>query len=144
MDVIVTRPEREPVQWRPGTSTVLHAGQVTGATQVCVIEQWHEPGGGAPTHRHSGSEETLTVLEGTGEFWVADERERVGAGATILIPAGSWHGFENVGQGVLHIVAVLASGVPLVEYADEPGVVLEIGTAARDRRDAHRAPHRAG
>ena len=141
--VIVTRPEREPVRWRPGTSTILHASQATGATQVCVIEQWHEPGGGAPTHRHSGSEETLTVLAGTGEFWVGDDREGVDQGATVLVPAGSWHGFQNVGQSVLHILAVLPTGVPLVEYAHEPGVVLEIGTVARERRDAHRAPHRA-
>ena len=141
--MIVTRPEGDPVRWRSGTSTVLHAGQVTGATQVCVIEQWHEPGGGAPTHRHSTSEETLTVLAGTGQFWVGAERDRVEEGATVLVPAGTWHGFENVGETILQIIAVLPIGVPLVEYADEPGVVLEIGTGATERRDAHRAPHRA-
>ena len=129
----------ETVEWRPGVRTRLHAGGSTGATQVCVLEQWCDPGTGAPTHTHFEVEETIMVLEGAAEFWVDGVRSRVAAGETILLPAGSRHGFTNAGGSVLHTVAVFGAAVPPVEYEEEPLVVYEVGGVGEKMRDPHRA-----
>jgi quercetin dioxygenase-like cupin family protein len=129
----------ELVEWRPGVRTRLHAGAATGATQLCVLEQWCDPGTGAPTHTHFEVEELIAVLEGEAEFWVDGERRRVPAGETILLPPFSRHGFTNAGEGVLHTLAVFGAAAPPVEYEEEPGVVYGIGDAGTVRRDPHRA-----
>jgi quercetin dioxygenase-like cupin family protein len=129
----------ETVEWRPGVRTRLHAGASTGAVQICVMEQWCDPGAGAPTHTHFEVEESITVLEGAAEFWVDSERSRVAAGETILLPPHSRHGFTNAGEGVLHTVAVFGAAAPPVEYEEEPGVVYEVSGVGAERRDPHRA-----
>lgn len=131
--------DERSVEWRAGVRTVLHAAAATGAAQLCLMEQWSEPEAGAPTHTHFEVEEAILVIEGTGDFWTDGEHRAVGAGEAILLPAESWHGFRNVGDGILHTVAVFPSAAAPVEYENEPGVVYEIGGAGEVRRDAHRA-----
>jgi uncharacterized cupin superfamily protein len=53
--------------WRPGVSTRMLISAAVGAQQLCVFEQWCDPGTGAPTHHHA-VEEVLTVLEGEPRF----------------------------------------------------------------------------
>lgn len=126
------------VEWRSGVRTRLHAAAATGATQLCVMEQWVQPGAGAPLHTHFEVEEAILVVEGAAEFTVEGETRRVTAGETILLPARAWHGFRNPGETVLHTVAVFAAAAPPVEYETEPGVVYAIGGTGEVRRDAHR------
>jgi quercetin dioxygenase-like cupin family protein len=78
--------------------------------QLCIFEQWIEPGIGAPTHAHP-VEEVLTVLEGEAEMWLDARRMVVLAGHSLIVPAGQKHGFRNAGAATLHIHAVLASPV---------------------------------
>jgi mannose-6-phosphate isomerase-like protein (cupin superfamily) len=94
---------------------------VNGAAQLCIFEQQVAPGTGAPTHSHP-VEEVLTVREGEAEMWIGEEHVKVGAGQSLLIPAGRLHGFRNSGTGTLHIQAVLASPIfqALPEGAAEP------------------------
>jgi quercetin dioxygenase-like cupin family protein len=127
------------VAWRPGVCTRLLAGAAQGAEALCVIEQWCEPGTGAPTHTHFGTEEVIAVLDGVAEFWVDGETERIEPGGSIVLPAHSRHGFRNAGEGELHTVAVFASARPQVAYESEPETVLEIGVEADRMLDAHRA-----
>jgi quercetin dioxygenase-like cupin family protein len=135
----VAEPEADLVEWREGVRTRLHAAASTGAAQLCVIEQWAEPGAGAPLHTHFEVEEAILVAEGEAEFTVDGETRRVASGESMLFPAHSWHGFRNCGAGELHIVAVFAAAAPPVEYETEPGVVYAIGGVGDVRRDAHRA-----
>jgi mannose-6-phosphate isomerase-like protein (cupin superfamily) len=101
--------EREPPeQWRPGVLTRMRVSAVTGAAQLCVFEQWCDPGCGAPTHLHA-VEEVLCVLAGEAEVWVEDECAPVGAGQSVVVPAGRRHGFRNTGAGTLHVQAILAA-----------------------------------
>ncbi|HWX05034.1 MAG TPA: cupin domain-containing protein [Bradyrhizobium sp.] len=88
----------------------------TGATQLCMFEQWVAPGNGAPTHSHP-VEEVLTVRDGEAEMWMDDERVIVAAGQSLIVPAGRKHGFRNSGSATLHIHAVLAS--PIFEATPE-------------------------
>lgn len=104
-------------EWRPGVTTRMRVSAVTGSAQLCVFEQWCVPGTGAPTHLHA-VEEVLTVLSGEAEIWVGDERRRLGAGSSVIVPAGARHGFTNVGAGTLHVLATLASPIFEAAYND--------------------------
>lgn len=76
------------------------------------IEQWVAPTTGAPTHHHA-VEEVLTVIAGEAEMWVGEDHVVLSSGQSLIVPAGSRHGFRNVGQTTLHLQAVLAS--PILE-----------------------------
>lgn len=105
---ILDHAQQPTEQWRPGVITRMRVSVQTGAAQLCVFEQWCEPGCGAPTHRHA-VEEVLSVLAGEAEIWVEDARERVTAGQSVVVPAGRLHGFSNCGTATLHVQATLAS-----------------------------------
>jgi mannose-6-phosphate isomerase-like protein (cupin superfamily) len=110
-------PQNTPLeQWRPGVETRMLVSACTGATQLCIFEQWVAPGVGAPTHSHP-VEEVLTVREGEAEMWMDDLRVIVQAGQSLTVPAGRLHGFRNSGTSTLHIHAVLAS--PIFEAKPE-------------------------
>jgi len=97
-------------EWRPGVVTRMQVSAVTGSVQLCVFQQWCDPGKGAPTHLHA-VEEILTVLDGQAEFWLEDERTNLTKGQSILVPAGRKHGFRNTGTGTLHVQATLAAPI---------------------------------
>jgi mannose-6-phosphate isomerase-like protein (cupin superfamily) len=105
-DVMDTPPEH----WRPGVETRMVISALSGATQLCIFEQWIAPGVGAPTHTHS-VEEVLTVRAGEAEMWIDEQRVTVLSGQSLVVPAGRRHGFRNSGNTTLHIHAVLASPV---------------------------------
>ena len=105
-------------EWRPGVLTRMVASAANGTSQLAVFEQWCDPGLGAPAHLHA-VEEILTVLEGEAEIWLDDERRRLTAGQSAVIPAGRKHGFHNTGTGVLRVQAILASPVFEAAYDDK-------------------------
>ncbi len=119
----------ERILQQGGTVTVLHASPADGATQLTVLEQTHQPGATTPTHQHHGSEETITVIDGRGEFWAGEQTVELTTGETIVIPPHTWHGFRNVGEHPLRIIASIAGGKPLVEYEADPGTAIEVGSA---------------
>lgn len=108
-------------EWRPGVQTRMLVSAHTGATALCIFEQWVEPGAGAPTHSHT-VEEVLTVRAGEAEIWLEAERVTVTAGQSVLVPAHRKHGFRNVGKSTLHVHAVLAAPIfeMLPDGATEP------------------------
>ena len=59
------------------------------------------------------------VLEGEAEVWIEDERRRVTAGQSVVVPAGRKHGFHNSGTGLLRVQAILASPVFEAAYDDK-------------------------
>lgn len=103
--------------WRAGVRTVMLVSAVNGASQLCIFEQFCEPGLGAPTHLHS-VEEVLTVVEGMAEIWLGDDRQTVEGGQSVLVPAGHWHGFKNIGETTLHVRATIAAPVFEAGYVD--------------------------
>jgi mannose-6-phosphate isomerase-like protein (cupin superfamily) len=115
MNIIEPR-DRALEQWRAGVETRMVVSAQSGATQLCIFEQWVAPGHGAPTHSHP-VEEVLTVRDGEAEMWMDDERVHVTAGQALIVPAGRLHGFRNSGTTTLHIHAVLAS--PIFEQTPE-------------------------
>lgn len=117
----ITTPSEEEI-WREGVRTRMLVSARTGASALCIFEQWIAPGAGAPPHRHP-VEEILTVVSGVARVSVDDESARVAAGQSVTVAAGRRHAFQNVGDGTLHLRAVLASAVFETSYDEaEPPV----------------------
>jgi len=114
---IVDHASQPKDQWRQGVLTRMIASAATGTRQLCVFEQWCDPGLGAPPHLHA-VEEILTVLEGEAEIVVENERHRAQAGQTVIVPAGRKHSFTNTGSSILRVQAILASPVFEAAYDD--------------------------
>jgi len=110
------------LDWRPGVSTSMRVSALTGASALSIFERWCEPGLGAPTHWHP-VEEVLTVLSGEAEIWIEGERFQASAGHSALVPAKIRHGFRNMGDGELHMLAVLASPIFEAHFDDREGVI---------------------
>ena len=138
MAVVIDHSRQEVASWRPGNRTQLKLGAPTGTERIAVIEQWFEPGTGAPTHTHGDVEETITVLRGTAEFWIDDQRAVVEANSTIVLPPFSRHGFTNAGGDELHIMAIWSVASVPTEYVEEPRRTYRIGGDDGRRADAAR------
>ena len=117
-------------EWRSGVVTRMRVSALTGATDLCIFEQWCAPGTGAPPHRHP-VEEVLTVLSGQMEVLLEGERVNLCANESVLVPPEAVHSFTNTGENELHVLAVLASaffeavpvstGVPVKRWLLPPG-----------------------
>ena len=110
-----TQPSEE---WRPGVRTRMHVSALTGSVQLCVFQQWCDPGKGAPTHLHA-VEEVLHVLDGQADVWIDDQHATLTSGQLTIVPAGRKHGFSNTGSGTLHITSTLAAPVFEAAYDDK-------------------------
>ena len=102
-------------KWRDGVMTRMHMSALLDGRQLCIFEQFCDPGLGAPTHIHA-VEEVLEVIDGTAEIWLEDEKAVVTANQSVLIPAGARHGFRNAAQATLHVRATLAAPIFEAEY----------------------------
>ena len=137
---ITVRTREAPlVEWRPGVRTRLHASEAAEPASLCVIEQWCDPGLGAPTHTHFDVEEIIAVVAGDAELWCDDSTTTLSAGDSVLLPPHSSYGFRNVGASTLHTFAIFGAAHPPVCYADEPDTILEVGGRRPSMRDPHRA-----
>jgi mannose-6-phosphate isomerase-like protein (cupin superfamily) len=111
--------EQQPrEEWRAGVKTRMRASAANGATQLCLFEQWCEPGHGAPTHLHA-VEEVLHVLEGQADVWIEERHATLTRGQLTIVPAGRKHGFSNSGTTTLHIHSTLAAPVFEASYDDK-------------------------
>jgi quercetin dioxygenase-like cupin family protein len=101
---IVRNDAAREVPWRPGYRSYLLAGKEHGlscTSSMSVVE----PGSGAPLHLHSDADEIIIVTAGALDFRLGDERQTVGEGHTISIPAGTPHGFTAIGSEPARIIA---------------------------------------
>jgi quercetin dioxygenase-like cupin family protein len=138
--MIVRKADKPEASWRPGKRGILHAAASVGGTSKLIInESWNEKGIGAPTHMHpDGLEEIIMVLEGTAEFWVDGTHDTLTAGDLIILPPYSHHGFKNVGDDILHILAVFSSPSAPTIFDDKPDEIVYIGGTQGDRLDSQR------
>jgi mannose-6-phosphate isomerase-like protein (cupin superfamily) len=97
-------------EWRKGVRTQMRMSFLLDGRQLCIFEQFCDPGLGAPTHIHA-VEEVLEVISGVAEIWLNDETAVVKANQSVLIAAGARHGFKNIDSATLHVRATLASPI---------------------------------
>ena len=110
--------ETQPLeQWREGVMTLMRVSALVRSAQLCIFEQFCDPGLGAPIHLHA-VEEVLEVMEGEAEITLRGESLTLRPNQSIVIPAGARHGFRNVGSGILKVRATLASPIFEASYDD--------------------------
>lgn len=110
--------ETQPLeQWREGVMTLMRVSALVRSAQLCIFEQFCDPGLGAPIHLHA-VEEVLEVMEGEAEITLRGENLILRANQSIVIPAGTRHGFRNIGSGILKGRATLASPIFEASYDD--------------------------
>lgn len=97
-------------RWREGVMTEMRVSYLVGGRQLCIFDQYCDPGLGAPVHIHA-VEEVLECFAGRMEVTLEDETAVVEANQSVLIPAGARHGFRNIGTDTLHVRATLAAPI---------------------------------
>jgi mannose-6-phosphate isomerase-like protein (cupin superfamily) len=96
-------------EWRVGVVTRMRVSELTGSEALCIFEQWCDPGTDAPTHTHK-VEEVLSVISGKAEVRLGDKLATLTQNESVIVPAELIHGFRNIGNEELHMLAILASG----------------------------------
>lgn len=110
--------ETQPLeQWREGVMTLMRVSALVRSAQLCIFEQFCDPGLGAPIHLHA-VEEVLEVVEGEAAVTLRGENLTLRANQSIVIPAGARHSFRNIGSGILKVRATLASPIFEASYDD--------------------------
>ena len=102
-------------KWRDGVMTRMRMSRLLGGYQLCIFDQFCDYGLGAPVHIHA-VEEVLEVIDGTAEISLNGETAIVTANQSVLIPAGTKHGFRNLERKILHVRATLASSIFEASY----------------------------
>lgn len=82
-------------------------------------------------HRHHRTEELYHITAGLGRMTLAEDCFTVHLGDTILIPPGTAHSIEAIGQGPLRLLCCCAPA-----YSDGDTELLEQGTAAIQRQES--------
>ena len=109
---------REP--FKGGATYQTLVGDQAGSTPIRVGIQTSPPGYRTSLHSHPYME-TLTVLEGEGEAWLADQSDTVKLrpGTTLVFPAHLRHWFGATGDKPLITLGVHASPTRIVNiHAD--------------------------
>jgi len=117
--ITIIREDERPTVPFPGGATyrTLIGDDNGGGIPIRTGIQTSEPGYATREHSHPYVE-TLTVLSGRGEAWLAGEPGTIAMepGVTIAIAAGQVHGFRVVGAAPLVTLGVHASPKRIVEY----------------------------
>lgn len=107
----VIRASEISYQETPGANrTAGIATPSRGAREVSVIRQRQQPGGGNPAHTHD-REEVMLVTAGSVEVRIGDDGVRLGAGDTLVIPAGTAHRLANTGDVDAEWLLIAPAGV---------------------------------
>jgi mannose-6-phosphate isomerase-like protein (cupin superfamily) len=128
---VIRESERPVVDFAGGATYRAIIGDDSGASlPIRTGIQTSPPGYQTRVHSHPYVE-TLTVIEGRGEAWLADgpdgggqdggEPERIALepGTTVVLPANRPHAFRVVGDKPLVTLGIHTFGKRIVNYRDE-------------------------
>lgn len=87
-----------------GKLRILIDGSANGGRESCVSGEY-PPGEMVPPHSHVTTDELFVVVAGEVEFWREGAWERVPVGGVGYAQGGVMHGFRNIGQTPLRLVA---------------------------------------
>lgn len=110
----------------------ISADQTGG--RLGIFEAEVPAGEGPPAHVHDNEDECFRVLDGRFAFWCNGVRVDLGTGGVIVVPRGSVHRFQNVGEATGRLMVVMTPGgfegfFPAVE-AEAPATPKEIDALA--------------
>jgi mannose-6-phosphate isomerase-like protein (cupin superfamily) len=92
---------------RSGTVTIVVDPKNAGSHRLAMGHQRLDPGGVIPAHLHADQDEILFVRDGEAMITFEDRRAPARSGSTVFVPEGVWHGVENAGSGVLHLLRII-------------------------------------
>ena len=110
----------DPDDHRPHSSwrLVVDSGDEAGRVDsLAMIEEEVAVGDRIPLHVHD-VDEVIAVIDGQGEAHLGGERQQVGAGSVIYIPAGVEHGTRNLGDAPLLVHAVFPATQIVIDMRD--------------------------
>jgi mannose-6-phosphate isomerase-like protein (cupin superfamily) len=67
-----------------------------------------EPGQVQKPHDHADQDKFYFVVEGTGNFWLGEEKVEAGVGEVVWAPVGMVHGVANEGELRLTLLVGIA------------------------------------
>lgn len=76
-----------------------------------------DPGKRIPLHTHT-ADEVFVVLQGAGIVTAGDRQWQASAGAFVVAPAFTKHGWENTGTETLRLVGFFGANVVINEFED--------------------------
>ena len=85
----------QPVDRTRGTAIQILIGPADGAPTFMTRRFTMDPGGRIPRHRHESIEHEQVMLAGTMTIGLDNREVEVTEGASIFIPAGVSHWYEN-------------------------------------------------
>ena len=97
--------DREQLDW--GALAWLSRPETTGAKDLVVIEVNLLPGGGHNFHKHPEQEEVIYLIEGNIEQWLREEKQMLGPGDSVFIPADTVHASFNTSSRPAKVLAIL-------------------------------------
>lgn len=101
----------------PNAVMTTFASPTQGGAGLAVWQVRMEPGASGPPHRFD-VEQVWTVLDGTARIELDGTEHEVGAGDTVVMPAGAPRRIHAGGDGVTTVVAAQAGARAIAEGAD--------------------------
>ena len=103
--------DHQKIEWlHGGIMSVLLDGDKTNG-QLGMVRTHGGAGAAAPVHVHSHEDEVFLVLEGSGIFWVGDQRHQVSAGGVAYLPRGLPHAYRMTSEHFDVITLCTPAGV---------------------------------
>jgi mannose-6-phosphate isomerase-like protein (cupin superfamily) len=90
-------------------TAALFEGHPRAGVDVSIFVTRHPPGSAVELHVHPYAE-TFLLLEGRGRWTRGDDVIEVEAEQVLVVPPDTPHGFRNIGEGPLRVVAVHERG----------------------------------
>jgi quercetin dioxygenase-like cupin family protein len=81
------------------------------AKALAVADVTFAPSEGDPFHKHPVQEEVIYVVTGELEHWLGREKQMLGPGDGILIPADTVHALFNSAHGETRFLAIFGPSV---------------------------------
>jgi mannose-6-phosphate isomerase-like protein (cupin superfamily) len=102
----------------PHARTLKHlaAPWTIGSEKLWVGLSEVDPGSSSNRHSHAENEEVFYVVSGRGFVEVDDERQAVGPGSVVLVPAGSEHCLVNPGDEMLQVICSVSPAFELSAF----------------------------
>ncbi len=102
---VIKRDDAVTEEGYPGVPRAVLVDATHGAQSLWVGHLEIAPGATITTHIHPDTEEAMVIVEGELEAVLGDEVVTLGAGDTVLAPAGVKHGFTNRSGGNAALLA---------------------------------------
>jgi len=108
---------------RGPTTIRVKVDPVRGSKDMAAGTQLLPKGAGIPVHQHTGMDELLYVLEGSGSGLLREARTPLEKGSAVYIPKGAWHGVQNPDSDLLVLWVVTPPGLEAYfrEASPKPG-----------------------